>query len=126
MALLLAVAIIAGGYLWYARSQELFCIAVRRGKPSVLRGYVPPGLLGSFADAVRDVQDGTIRAQKAANGARLRFSGDIGEHTGQRLRNIFGLYPIAQLTAPRLDGRQAVHDAFTLSWLISLFRQFFR
>jgi hypothetical protein len=42
------------------------------------------------------------------------------------LRNIFGLYPMSQLTAPRVDGRGAVRDVFMLSRLISLLRQIFR
>jgi Protein of unknown function (DUF3634) len=124
--ILVAVAIVVVGYLWYSRSQELFRIAVRNGKPSLIRGYAPSGLLGRFSDALSNVRQGVISAHKAANGARLSFRGDIDEGTGQRLRNIFGLYPMSQLRAPHIDKRQVVSDAFTLSWLLSILRQFFR
>ena len=125
MQILVVVGIGIAAYLWYVRSQELFNIRVQQGKQTVVRGFAPAGLLGNFADALKNVHSGTVRAHKTANGARLSFSG-IDERTAQRLRNIFGLYPMAQLTAPRVDGRQAVSDAFTLSWLLSLIRQFFR
>lgn len=122
----IVVVVLIIGYLWYSGSQQLFCISVRGGKLSVVRGYVPPGLLVDFGAALKNVERGEVRAHKAANGARLSFGGRIDEGVAQRLRNIFGLYPIARLRAPEVDKRQLVSDAFTLSWLVSLVRSFFR
>lgn len=114
------------GLLALVRAQALFRVEIRDGRQTVARGYVPAGLLNDFGSVVRGVKRGEIRAYKAQGGARLAFSGDIDDGVAQRLRNIFGLYPIARLTAPHVDKRQAVSDAFTLAWLISLFRGLFR
>ena len=127
MPLLIVIGLVLGiGYLLFKRSQELFRIEIRGGKQTVARGYVPVGLLNDFGAAVRGVKRGDVRAHKAQGGARLSFGGDIDAGVAQRLRNIFGLYPVARLRAPHIDKRQTVSDAFTLAWLISLFRSFFR
>jgi Protein of unknown function (DUF3634) len=114
------------GYVLWVRAQEVFRISIRHGKQTVTRGYVPTGLLNDFGAAVRGVQSGEIRAHKAEGGARLSFGGQIDTGVAQRLRNIFGLYPVARLRAPHIDKRRAVSDAFTLAWIISYVRNFFR
>jgi hypothetical protein len=114
------------GLLAFSRAQALFRIEVRDGHPRVARGYVPAGLLNDFGSALRGVKHGEIRAYKAEGGAQLAFSGDIDDGAAQRLRNIFGLYPIARLTSQHIDKRQVVNDAFTVAWLVSLFRGLFR
>jgi len=115
-----------GLYVWYTRSKELFFIFVRDGKQTVVRGYAPTGLLNNFGDALANVSQGEIHAHRSANGARLSFRGGIDSPTAQRLRNIFGLYPMSKLTAPPLDKRKAVNDAFTIGALLSMLRRFFR
>ena len=67
-----------------------------------------------------------MSAHKSQGGARLSFGGGIDAGVAQRLRNIFGLYPQSKLRAPHIDKRQALSDVFTVSWLISLMRSFFR
>jgi hypothetical protein len=114
------------GYWFWVRAQLLFRIEIRDGKQTVTRGYVPTGLLNDFGAAVRGVKNGEVRAHKAEGGARLSFSGDVDPGVAQRLRNIFGLYPVARLRAPRIDKRKAVSDAFTLAWFVSILRNFFR
>jgi Protein of unknown function (DUF3634) len=114
------------GYWLWLRSQELFRIQIRSGKQTVTRGYVPVGLLNDFGAAVRGVQNGEIRAHKGQGGARLSFGGDVDAGAAQRLRNIFGLYPVARLRAPNIDKRRAVSDAFTVAWFVSILRNFFR
>lgn len=121
----LAVLLLVGYWLWL-RAQLLFRIEIRAGKQTVTRGYVPTGLLNDFGAAVRGVQQGEVRAHKAEGGARLSFSGDVDAGVAQRLRNIFGLYPVARLRAPHVDKRKLASDAFTLAWLASIFRNFFR
>jgi hypothetical protein len=119
-----------GGFFlfWFllARSRRLFKIAIESGKQTVVLGYAPVGLLNDFGSAVRGVKRGSITATKTAGGARLSFAGDIDAGVAQRLRNIFGLYPVARLRAPELNKRQAVSDAFTLAWVVSLVRSIFR
>lgn len=114
------------GYLLFNRSQELFRIEIRGGKQTVTRGYVPVGLLNDFGAAVRGIKRGEVRAHKAPGGARLSFAGDVDVGAAQRLRNIFGLYPVARLRAPYVDKRQTVSDAFTVAWVVSILRNFFR
>jgi hypothetical protein len=55
---------VVAGYVWYVRAQELFRVAVRDGKPSLIRGHAPTGLLGRFSDALSNVTRGEIRAHK--------------------------------------------------------------
>jgi hypothetical protein len=127
MAMLLAVGLVLGLLFWaFNRSREVFCIHVERGRVRVVRGYAPTGLLNDFGPAVRGVQQGTIKAHKAQGGARISCSGQIDRDTEQRLRNIFGLYPTARLRAPTINKRQTVSDAFTLAWIVSMLRDFFR
>jgi hypothetical protein len=61
---LVLIAIVVAGYVWYVRAQELFRVAVRDGKPSLIRGHAPTGLLGRFSDALSNVTRGEIRAHK--------------------------------------------------------------
>lgn len=117
--------VLAGAFLYF-RSQELFRIEVRDGKQTVTRGHVPTGLLSDFGAAVRGVRRGGIVARKAQGGARLSVSGGIDEGVAQRLRNIFGTYPIARLRAPHIDKRQTVSDVFTVAWIASILRNLFR
>ena len=114
------------GYWLWRRAQLLFRIEIRDGKQTVTRGYVPMGLLNDFGAAVRGVKRGEVEAYKAEGGARLSFGGDVEPGVAQRLRNIFGLYPVARLRTPHIDKRRAVSDAFTLAWFVSLLRNFFR
>jgi hypothetical protein len=113
------------GYGLWVRAQLLFRIQIRDGKQTVTRGHVPMGLLDDFGAAVRSVKEGEVRAHKADGGARHSFGGDVDPGVAQRLRNIFGLYPVARLRTPPIDKRKAVSDAFTLAWLVSIFRNFF-
>jgi hypothetical protein len=74
--------------LWAAtRRNEIFRIAVRGGRVTVIRGRVPPAFLGDLRDIVRHVKDGTIHAVKQDGEPRLVFSSTIDERTAQRLRN---------------------------------------
>jgi hypothetical protein len=126
---LLPVLFLCGlGVFWWllARSRELFRISIRNSRQTVVRGYAPVGLLNDFGSALRGVKRGTIKAYKSGDGARLSISGDIDRGAEQRLRNMFSLYPVARLRAPYLDKRQTLSDVFTVAWLVSLLRSFFR
>ena len=122
----LIIACILLALLWFSRSNELFRIEIEQGKQSVVRGYVPAGLLNDFGAAIRHVGRGTIRAHKSSDHARLSFSGDIDDGAAQRLRNIFGLYPVARLRGPQVDKRQAASDIFLVGSLLSFLRNLFR
>jgi hypothetical protein len=83
--------------LWVAtRRNEIFRIAIRGGRVTVVRGKVPPSFLGDLRDIVRHVQDGTVDAVKRDGEPALVISSTVDERTAQRLRNAFALYPNAK------------------------------
>ena len=78
--------------LWAAtRQNEVFRIAIRGGRATVLRGKVPPSFLSDLRDVVRHVQAGSVHAVKRDGEACLVVSPSIDERTAQRLRNAFAL-----------------------------------
>jgi uncharacterized protein DUF3634 len=86
-----------GVALWVAtRQNEVFRIAIRAGRATVLRGKVPPSFLSDLRDVVRHVDAGSIHAVKRDGAARLVVSPSIDERTAQRLRNAFALTPAAK------------------------------
>ncbi len=86
-----------GLVLWTAtRQNEIFRIAIRGGRATVLRGKVPPSFLSDLRDLVRHIEAGTIHAVKRDGEACLVVSSSIDERTAQRLRNAFALYPTAK------------------------------
>lgn len=95
-ALALLVLVVAA-FLYFARSNELFRVVVRDGKPRVARGHAPAALLADFGDVLRAVRRAEIRAIKAGGRAELRCRGDIDDVVAQRLRNVLGMYPLARL-----------------------------
>ena len=95
-------------FLWLRRGSELFSLSWRKGELRLVRGRIPPMLRSDFADALKQmkIERCDVVAQKAERGARLSGSG-IDDFWMQRLRNIFQLYPVAQLraAAPPSHGR---------------------
>lgn len=78
--------------LWAAtRQNEVFRVAVRGGRATVLRGKVPPGFLSELREIVAGVQDGTVHAVKRGGEPALVVSSSIDERTAQRLRNAFAV-----------------------------------
>jgi hypothetical protein len=85
---------VIGLVLWAAtRHNEIFRVAIKKGRVSVLRGRVPPSFLGDLREIVKHVEDGTIRAVKQSGEGRLVLSSSIDERTAQRLRNAYAIYP---------------------------------
>lgn len=83
--------------LWAAtRHNEIFRIAIRGGRATVLRGKVPPSFLSDLRDVVGHVKEGSVHAVKRDGEACLVVSSSIDERTAQRLRNAFALYPTAK------------------------------
>ena len=78
--------------LWAAtRQNEVFRIAIRGGRVTVVRGKVAPSFLGDVREIARHVKDGTIHAVKRDGAAQLVLSSSFDERTAQRLRNAFAL-----------------------------------
>jgi hypothetical protein len=80
--------------LWAAtRQNEIFVVAIAKGKAREVRGRVPPSFLGDLREIVKHVDDGSIRAVKQGGEGRLVLSSSIDERTAQRLRNAYAIYP---------------------------------
>lgn len=81
--------------IWAAtRQNEIFSIAIRDRRVTVVRGKVPAAFLGDLRDLAREKPaafDATIRAVKRDGAAALVFSSSIDERTAQRLRNAFAV-----------------------------------
>jgi|SRR5579859_1193600 len=113
-----AVVVLVALYLG-SRARELFVLSVRGGRVLVVRGRVPAGFLGDVRTIVArpPVASATLRAVKGEHHARLVVSGDIDEGRAQRLRNAFGLRPMAQLRAAPLVKRPTLGQVLGIAWL---------
>jgi hypothetical protein len=104
--------------VWTWHGNELFCVSVRDGRVLVLRGRIPAGLLSDIRDVVERpaVARATIRAMKDSGSARLTVSG-MDEGRAQRLRNVFGLYPISRLRAAPALAKPTLGQLLGIAWL---------
>jgi hypothetical protein len=113
---LVAVALLFGVW-WLTRAGELFYLSVHDGRVLVVRGRAPAGFVREARDVVRGVRRATICAMKEEHGARLFFSGDLGEAREQRLRNLFGLYPASRLRHAPAIARPTLGQVLGVAWL---------
>ena len=118
---IVAVAILFGLW-WLTRTRELFLISIRNGKALLVRGRVPPGLLGEMKVVLAKppVARGSVKAVKTERGGRLIFSG-IDEGRQQRLRNMFALTTAAQLRNAPIIERPTLGQVMGVAWLAWLF-----
>jgi len=110
-------------FLWSMRRREIFRLEVREGRAEVVRGRVPPGMLGEIRALVAQpppVRRATIFAFRGLSAARIYASGDLDASRAQRIRNIFSLYPTAQLRAAEEPESRSVWEMLGLmiKWLI--------
>lgn len=120
--LLIILAVVIALFVWIQRSTELFALSWRNGELRLVRGRIPPMLRGDLAQALTQmrVERCTVTAQREAQGARLSASG-IDDFAAQRLRNIFQLYPVAQLRAAQSPAHGRLLRWLGLSSLVWLF-----
>ena len=113
------LAFVAIVFFLASRARELFVLSVRNGRVLIVRGRVPPGFFDDVKGIVANppVRAATIRAQKDADHARLAISGDIDEGRAQRLRNTFGIRPMAQLRSAPLVNRPTLGQVLGIAWL---------
>lgn len=78
------------------RLGELFFLSVQNRRVHVVRGRVHGPLLQAFGDIARDarIDRASLRAIWTPTGPRLVVRG-VDEPTAQRLRNVFGVYPLS-------------------------------
>jgi hypothetical protein len=114
----LALAIVV--FLWWvARQAELFVVSIRAGQLIVVRGRVPGTLLADIRTIVTQppVRHATVTATKREHGARLSFSGDLDDAQQQRLRNVFGLYPLSRLRQAPPLAKPTLGQVLGIAWL---------
>lgn len=118
--LVVAVALVV--FLWLRRGSELFSLSWRKGELRLVRGRIPPLLRSDLADALRQmkIERCDVVARKEERGARLSGSG-IDDFSLQRLRNIFQLYPVAQLRAAAAPSHGRLLRLLGVSSLVWLF-----
>jgi hypothetical protein len=87
-----------------ARANEVVYLDVIAGKINVRRGRIPQRLLSDLADVTERPKIARAVLRIVAEGGRPRLiaSGEIGEAQLQQLRNVVGLYRLAEIrNAPR-------------------------
>jgi hypothetical protein len=97
-----AIGVAIGLLLVWASARAAITIAtleIRDGKVEVTRGGISPRVLGDLRDiAARPrVKSASVRILRAKDRARVEVSGDISEQQVQRVRNVVGNVPVAQL-----------------------------
>jgi hypothetical protein len=83
-----------------ARSAITIAVAeIRDGKVEITRGGVSPRVLGDIRDiAARPrIASATVRILRAKDRARVEVSGKVSDVQVQRIRNVVGNVPVAQL-----------------------------
>ena len=108
MAVLVACAIgVAIGLLavWLS-SRAAITIAVaeiRDGKLELTRGAISPRVLGDLRDVASRprIESATLRIVRQKDRARVEVRGRVSEQQVQRLRNVIGNVPVAQLVRSR-------------------------
>ncbi len=116
--IIVLVAIFAIAWLVVERGNEIFVLSVRERRVLVLRGRIPPGLLADFEEVLVQLRPAkaTIRAVREADHARLRVRG-LDDGTAQRLRNIFGIHPLRQLSAAPAPMNRNLGQVLGIAWL---------
>lgn len=112
-----AVAIFVGLW-WFTRTRELFVVSVRNGRTLLVRGRLSQGLMNDIAEIVASppAARATVKAVAGEHNARLVVSG-LDEGRTQRLRNTFGIRPVARLRAAPVIGRPTLGQILGIAWL---------
>jgi len=89
------------------RSNELFVARVRAGELHVVRGRLPQGLFDDLEDVfARAKGDASLRVVVENRRPRVEIRG-VDDGTAQRVRNVIGRFPLAEIRA----GRRAPNRA---------------
>jgi hypothetical protein len=97
-----AVGVAIGLALVWANARAAITIAVvevKDGEVELTRGGLSPRVLGDVRDIVARprIKSATLRIVRAKDRARVEVHGQVGEQQMQRLRNVIGHVPLAQL-----------------------------
>lgn len=84
-----------------SRSNELFVFRVQLGDVELVRGRVPPALLQDLEDIFRATSASAWVRVVAERGRARVIVAELDEGLAQRVRNVVGRFPIAQIRAGR-------------------------
>ena len=83
-----------------ARSAITIAVAeIKDGKVEITRGGLSPRVLGDVRDIASRprIASATVRIVRAKDRARVEIRGAVSDQQAQRLRNVIGNVPVAQL-----------------------------
>jgi hypothetical protein len=107
--LLLMALIVAGVYFYFRlrRALFLFELVVEDGRIVKSHGRIPPRLLADVADVVERAGLARARIRCVVRSGRpaLTFEGEIGDGTGQTLRNVVGQFSTQDIRGGRKGKR---------------------
>jgi hypothetical protein len=88
--------------LVWSRSRAAITLAVaeiRQGKVEITRGGLAPRVLGDLRDIASRprIDSATLRIVRARDRARVEIRGAVSDVQTQRIRNVIGNVPVAQL-----------------------------
>ena len=109
-------------WVFFERTNELFCLSWRGGQLRLVRGCIPPALKRDLGEALAHmkIERSTVRAKRDERGARLVASG-VDDFAEQRLRNILQIYPISQLRSATAPAQNRIWRLFGFASLLWLF-----
>ena len=122
---LLAVVVVVGFVGWMIhRGSAIFVLSVRDGHVLLVRGRAPARVIHALADVVSRarVPRATIWAVSEDGRARLRVRG-VDEGTAQRLRNAFGINPVAALYSAPVVSQRNLGQLLGVAWLAWMLRR---
>jgi hypothetical protein len=100
--------VVLGGLLLWAlgRNLELARVRVRDGAVEVVRGRLPPDLLGDMRDVLKSAHVARTDIRIIVEDRRPRLvAKSLGADATQQLRNVMGGYTVSQIRAGR--GRRS-------------------
>jgi hypothetical protein len=97
-----AIGVAIGLVLVWANARAAITIAVaevKDGKMEITRGALSPRVVSDMRDIVSRprIKSATVRILRAKDHARVEVAGNVPEQQLQRLRNVVGTLPLAQL-----------------------------
>lgn len=92
MHLIILILFVVGLFYLLSRGTSVFQLTVINGEITQSKGSISGKLLNDFESALSKSDNGKIMGKKSSQEIKLAFSGNIGDFTQQRIRNIFGVY----------------------------------
>ncbi len=104
----LAITLVALALVYFSarRAVTLCVLKIDSQRMYIMRGALPPSVLGDLRDVVRRarVVSGTVRIQREGDRARVVVSAEVPSAAAQSFRNVIGIVPLAALISRSRRG----------------------